>query len=207
MNLKPTAPRPGIRFSYSDTGYILLGRMIERATRQPLPEAIPNVLQFVSHGWSKTRFEKTGDSSAPDFAHAYFGNVDTSYMDPSFDLYGGGGLISTVDELAQLIRTAYRGEFFSSPSTLTSALAIPPTTELEPGPYALMGTPIQAGKYLCWGHVGFWGVLAIYCPSEDVALALTINSGGGEDSALVPLATSLVELLSVNAPSPAVDQH
>jgi D-alanyl-D-alanine carboxypeptidase len=200
MTLKPIAQGPGVKFAYSDTGYILLGQIIERTTGQKLNEAIASVLQFEAHGWRKTRFEQQGESSAADFAHAYIGGADTAYLDPSFDLYGGGGLISTVDELVEFIRATYRGELFSSPATLAAALTIPPTTQLEPSPYALMGTPIQVGRHLCWGHVGFWGVLAMYCPTEDVAMAITMNSGGGSDSALVPLATSIVEVVAKHSP-------
>ena len=38
--------KPGERFSYSDTGYVLLGHIIERVTDLPLPKAVRQYLSF-----------------------------------------------------------------------------------------------------------------------------------------------------------------
>lgn len=172
----PAVGAPGERFAYSDTGYVILGEILERATGRPLDAALQELLALQRRGLSHTRMERDGDAAAPDFAHAYLGELDTALIDASFDLHGGGGLLSNVDDLAGFLRMAYRGELFDSAATLAAALAIAPTAQAESHAYALMGAPQVLGRHLCWGHTGFWGTYAFHCPAADVTVVLTVNA-------------------------------
>jgi D-alanyl-D-alanine carboxypeptidase len=55
----------------------------------------------------------------------YLGTTDTAGFDPSFDLYGGGGLVSTVDDLARFYRALLGGHVFKKAATLRTMLGKP----------------------------------------------------------------------------------
>lgn len=177
------AGKPGEAFAYSDTGYIILGEIIERSTGASLGVSFETLLRLDHRGLRHTRMERGGDMSQGVIAKTYMDDMDISAIDPSFDLFGGGGLVSTVDDLARFVRAAYRGELFGSPSTLALALARPATQQPTPHSYALMGTPVEVGRHICWGHSGYWNIYAVYCPKPDIAIAVTLNAHAGNLSA------------------------
>ncbi len=104
---KPLA-KPGAEFHYADTGYILLGEILERRTGNSLATAYRTLLHFNKLGLADTYLEtlEPKPARAKQRAHQYLGTIDAADFDPSFDLYGGGGLVSTVDDLGQLAHAA-----------------------------------------------------------------------------------------------------
>ena len=174
-----TAPRrdPGEVFAYSDTGYILLGEMIERATGTSLADAYRTLLDFDGLGLEATYLESVepvppGSAAR---AHQYFDELDTFDFDPSFDLYGGGGLVSTVDDLSVFYRALVRGEVFTDPDTLDMMLDMPASNA---GPQAGMGIfRLYVEGNECWSHAGFWGTFVLTCPDLDVTIAASLGTG------------------------------
>lgn len=179
---------PGTRFSYSDTGYILLGEIIERTSGMPMAEAVAALNGFDTHGLNATYFETLEDvpEGAPARVKQYLGDVDTTNWDPSFDLYGGGGLISTTDDLARYFRLLLRGDLFEDKSTLAMALLRPFADAAEnAAPHAALLTLSKAGNHLCWSHGGFFGTLVVYCPDVDITVAVAVNANtGGKNTAI-----------------------
>ncbi len=97
----PLAP-PGQAFAYSDTGYLLLGEILERATGQRLGDAYRSLLRLDALGLGATWWE--GDPAPPAAgprAHQYWSDVDTFGFDPSFDLFGAGGIVASAGDLAR----------------------------------------------------------------------------------------------------------
>lgn len=176
---------PGAGFHYSDTGYVLLGEMIERLTGQPLGQALRSLLDFDRLGLDETYLE-TLDSVPPaarERSHAYFGDIGTGGWDPSFDLYGGGGLVSTAEDLARFYRALLRGEVFERAETLRTMLAVPPASVEAPGgPYAMALQRRIIGGRECWGHTGFWGTAAYHCPVVDVTIVRHTNQANPAES-------------------------
>ncbi len=87
---------PGVAFHYSDSGYVVLGEIIERATGKPLAAAVREQLQFRKIGLASTWWEQA-EPAPPGVkprAHQYQGDLDVTELDASFDLYGGGGRVS-----------------------------------------------------------------------------------------------------------------
>ena len=77
-NGEPLAP-PGRNVSYSDTGYILLGQIVESVSGRPQAAAYRQLLRFGRLGVSATFFE-TLEPKPPGAgaAHQYFGDLDTT---------------------------------------------------------------------------------------------------------------------------------
>ena len=169
---------PGERYSYSDTGYVILGEIIERATREPLPRALREQLNYRRVGLSATYFEtqELTPRTAPPLAHQYLGPTDATEIDPSFDLFGGGGLVSTTGDLTRFLRALLQGQVFRKGGTLAAAL-MTVSAQHDAGErlHSNMLTTLPFGRRVCWGHQGFWGSAALYCPDVDVAVALTVN--------------------------------
>jgi D-alanyl-D-alanine carboxypeptidase len=166
---------PGTVYAYSDTGYSLLGEIIERATGAPLADAYRTLLDFEGLHLDATYLESL-ESAPPGNAgraHQYVGDIDGFNADPSFDPYGAAGLVSTVDDLSRFYRALLRGEVFAARGTLDTMLEIP-ASNTETG--AGMGIfRIDVAGTTCWSHSGFWGTFVATCPQIDVTIAASWN--------------------------------
>jgi len=187
MSLGGPLSLPGTHFSYSDTAYLILGDLLERVAGQPLHGLMRKLLHFDRMGLTQTYFERHETAPAgQQRAGQYFDGIDAATIDCSCDLSGGGGLISTTDELARFYRAAVLGELFDHPKTLSLALATPSLVFTPPDDS--LHAPLMRGRRIGgeqgWYHSGFWGVVAAYCPASDVALALTWNQAQAGGSAL-----------------------
>jgi D-alanyl-D-alanine carboxypeptidase len=128
-------------------------------------------------------------ASVPDRAHQFFGDVDTTGFDPSFDLYGGGGLVSTVGDLARFYRALFTGSVFADPTTSATMLttidgvkALPDADDsaLPPGAYRMGVWVIELEGLATYRHTGFWGTLATYVPELDLTITATVNQNHGK---------------------------
>jgi D-alanyl-D-alanine carboxypeptidase len=171
---------PGGQYSYSDTGYSLLGELIEAVSGQPIAAAVHDLIGYDRLGLSNTYWETFEPAPVGTImAHQYAGDYDiTAALSPTADLYGAGGLVSTTRDLAVFFRALLRGEVFDQPDTLDIMLTVPDVGIGADGGVmdAAMGIFRLSGAGLtCWLHSGSWGVLAIYCPDLDVAVARSIQ--------------------------------
>jgi len=151
---------PGKDFHYSDTGYDLLGEMIERLSGMPLAKAYRTLLDFKKLGLDETYLEtlEPVPAGVKSLSHPYFGEIDAIDLDPSHGLYGGAGLVSSVEDLARFYRALLKNEVFKRASTLLTMMIVPPTnTHTVAGAYALGINRVDISGNLCWGHRGFWG--------------------------------------------------
>jgi D-alanyl-D-alanine carboxypeptidase len=169
---------PGTRFSYSDTGYVILGDLMERVAGQPLHLLMRGLLHFERLGLVQTHFERHEPTPVGQRrAGQYFGHVDSRTLDCSTDLSGGGGLIATTDELARFFRAVTLGELFDHRQTMALALATP-SLSFTPALESLHA-PLMRGRWIggeqSWCHGGFWGAFAAYFPANDVSMALCFN--------------------------------
>jgi D-alanyl-D-alanine carboxypeptidase len=176
---RPVGP-PGETWSYSDTGYVILGEVIERRTGQSLAMAIRALLPLDRLGLADTWFEtletppRAGGPS-PRLAQ-YLGDVDMTSADPSFDLWGGGGLVSTVKDLTLFMRAMLDGKVFRHPETLQLALAAPrPVKAGADTRHGLIFFHDRFAGHGCIGHPGFWNVDLVACPDLDLVLAVSLN--------------------------------
>lgn len=148
---------PGEKFAYSDTGYVLLGAIIERITGQTLSQAVREQLRLDAHGVPGTYWERYESPVGGARAHQRFEGLDTHDWDPSMDLYGGGGLVAPPVDVAVFFDALLAGHVFKKPETLAlmqSADGLPAASEYRLGIFAynLDGTAAA-------GHSGFWGTL------------------------------------------------
>ena len=185
---------PGARFHYADTGYVLLGEILERATGGGLAAAYRSLLGFDRLGLDETYLETLEPPArhAKPRAHQYLGTLDTTAFDPSFDLYGGGGLVSTVDDLTRFYRALLGGRVFTHPATLRTMLGkerLLRTADLGMGIFSE-----SIGLEPCWAHSGFWGTTVASCRRLGVTMAMTVNQAESFDAATQELEGRLLRL-------------
>jgi D-alanyl-D-alanine carboxypeptidase len=116
----------------------------------------------------------------PGRLHQWFGDLDTYDWDPSLDLYGGGGLVSTATDLATFVEALLGGKVFEQAGTLETMLSVPPTNlqvSVPGNPVSLAaGAGIfrtDAAGHRCWGHEGFWGVQVLRCPEARLTVVVS----------------------------------
>jgi D-alanyl-D-alanine carboxypeptidase len=167
---------PGAKFAYSDDGYVLLGHIVERLTGQPLAPAVRAILGFDRLGLRQTwweRLEATPAHAGPR-VHQIMDGHDTYHWNPTLDLFGGGGLVASPQDMAAFLAALFEGGIFQRPETLQLMLSkqgLP-----EGSPYRLGLFEYDAGGVQAYGHVGFWGTGALYVPSQRRALAFGVSN-------------------------------
>lgn len=165
---------PGEAFHYCDTGYVLLALVLEHHTGLPFAAALRRLSGIDELGMSSTWLEgkEPVPASAAPRAHQYLGDDDTHGFDPSFDGYGGGGLVSTASELAHYFRTLVTGDLLAPASRSAMLDTCVPTDLGELGQrcgYGIFASTVDGITRI--GHEGFWGVWAYHFPDHDITVA------------------------------------
>lgn len=197
---------PGEVFHYSDTGYILLGEILEHVTKQSMSAALRKLVRYDALGLESTWLEtlEPEPPGLPERAHQYEGDFDTFSMHPSVDLYGGGGHVSSVKDLANFMQGLFSGRVFSSPKSLDMMLSTVPTKAANKEAGSI---PSPSGKYLMgieeievdglrvYWHTGYWGTMAAYVPEMELAVATTVNQQIGRREVSYSMLRKVLKLL------------
>jgi D-alanyl-D-alanine carboxypeptidase len=178
--LDPIA-KPGTVYAYSDTGYILAGAIIEQVTKASLDQALRDLLRLTELGLKATGIEGAAALSTTPRAVQTLNNVDGWGIDPSVDAFGAGGLVTTSTDLALFFGALASDTVFDSEHTLTLMLTPSPQSLVhDPDGYGLGVSLARVRSTKCFGHGGFWGVLALACPGTGVAAAGMVTDPSGQ---------------------------
>jgi D-alanyl-D-alanine carboxypeptidase len=181
----PLGP-PGENFSYDNTGYVLLGSLIECATGLPLAQAFRELLHFEQLGLDATYVESL-EPVPPDAgprAHQFFGEIDTFAFDPSMNLFGDGGLVSSAADIARFSHALLEGEVFDQVATLEAMLE-PPENGPETAGLGIFRDQINGTT--CWSHQGLWGTAFFTCPDINLSIGVSVQQGLLDDVDLNPI--------------------
>ena len=181
--------KPGERYRYGDTGYILLGEIIEHKTGMNLGKALRSLLKYEALGLRLTwleAIEEKPEKSLP-YVSRYFRGIDATEWHPSMDLYGGGGLVSTSTDLAIFLQSLFSGKVFDKKETLDMMIA--------PVVYATSYNPqkdpshkdYRSGVWQvplygmdAYMHKGVWGSTFIVIPELKASIATNYTRGNAE---------------------------
>jgi len=177
---------PGGQYSYGDTGYILLGEIIEQFFEKDLAQGLRTLLKFnelqLDRTWLETLEPEPENMPAP--VHRYFGRDDVTLWDPSTDLYGGGGLMSTSPNLAQFFHALFNHQIYDKKETLELML----TKNAFTGNYdSAEDKRFKDYRYGVWNvnvydekayiHNGLWGSQLIHIPAYNTTIATNFTKG------------------------------
>lgn len=180
---KPHA-KAGEEHHYSDTGYVLLGEIIENTTQTGLAEALRDLLKFDELGMQSTWLESLEDrpENLLPSVKRYYEGIDVSDWDNSVDLYGGGGLSSTTRDLSVFLQALFNDGIYEKETTLPVMLLqkdfIPDSKGLLPD-YRLGFGSIKSKKsdVEIYTHAGFWGTIFIHFPKYNCSIAVNHTNG------------------------------
>ncbi|MGB0424954.1 MAG: hypothetical protein ACPGED_11535, partial [Flavobacteriales bacterium] len=100
--------------------------------------------------------------------------LDNHIIDPSFDLFGGGGIASSTREMAQFTQALFTGKVFDKPETLELMKTKMPIDQGEDPKYFLGLSEGETGGYKSFGHGGFWVTSSMYFPELETTIAVAI---------------------------------
>ncbi len=175
---------PGKVYGYSDTGYILLGEIVEKRSGKGLAEAMRSLLDYEGLALEDTWLEslEARGKNKPDVVHRYLETIDATQWDNSVDLYGGGGLAATCEDLTRFYYGLFNGSVFNRPETLTTMLEDAGPAEMKGGPrnYRMGIWEIDLYGHTGYMHSGFWGTYVVHIPDWNTAIAInyTNNASG-----------------------------
>ena len=147
------APRfpPDTRFAYTNTGYIVLGLIVEAVTGKPLGVELRQRIFLPLH-LTGTSFGR-GTARNGRSAHGYIrigGRLrDTSPMDLSFD-WASGAIVSTADDIAGFYRALLTGRLL--PRRLVHLMTVTAAANKDWYGFGIMKRKLACG--LTWGHAG-----------------------------------------------------
>lgn len=177
--------RPGERFAYSDTGYILLGRILEETTGRPFHELLDeHVFAPLGMHQSALLFHSPSapDAAAIDLAPLWIGRHELSRARSLSCDWAGGGIASTPDDLVAFGAALHHGRLLS-PETV--AHLAEPRNRFRPGIRYGAGmmqvrfegfSPFLRGMPRPVGHIGVLGTHLFHDPVHDAEIVLNFGS-------------------------------
>ncbi|MCU0888458.1 MAG: serine hydrolase [Rubritepida sp.] len=146
---------PGTRFLYSNTGFRLLGQVVEALEGRPLAEVLEQRI-FAPLGMTRTRHTPDLAAPVPGLATGYLpdGAGGWKRAPHGFPLGGEGGLVSGVEDLALWARCLSTSSIV--PGLEQELEAIAPFANGRPNPYA-RGLEVERWRGLtAVSHGGLW---------------------------------------------------
>ena len=176
---------PGEKFQYSDTGYILLGEILESITGHSLALSLNELIGYQKLGLKSTwmeYMEKKPDGML-EIVHPYYDGKDFYDVHPSIDLYGGGGLVSTASDVSLFFQMLFENKVFEKTSTLDTMLTrtLFPNDYIPPQDYRLGIQKEKVNEFEIYYHSGIWGTLAVYIPDLKSSLVVNFTNGYAPD--------------------------
>ncbi|NNK80574.1 MAG: serine hydrolase [Flavobacteriales bacterium] len=169
---------PGKLFDYADANYLLLAEIIENKTNKPYYTSIRQLLKFdeleFSDSWFPTLEERPAETNH--LVHQYWTdqNWDSYDIDVSFDLYGGGGMATTAEDLADFGYHLFHGDIIEDEEVLNSIYTDISTAEGRFSPYYLGLSEDSYQGMKGYGHGGFWGTVFLYFPDLDASVSVFV---------------------------------
>ena len=186
---------PGDTFKYADVNYLLLTEIIEKYTHKIFYKAIRDLLDFEKNHLDETWFvmlEATPEKVHP-LAHQYWEKYqwDSYDLNPSWDLYGGGGLAGTASDLAMFFQLLFDGKIVKDKRVLAMMHAdVPSKTKTN---YCLGIRKVSIAGLTGYYNGGFWGTDVIYFPALDATVAIFVYERSQRDFS----ATICAEIVNV----------
>ncbi len=183
---------PGRRFSYSDTGFVLLGRVIEEAGGDPLGVQLHDGV-FGPAGMSEScllfhtlpggGLSTSADPAAQlDIAPLWLGRHELSRARSLSCDWGGGGVVTTLDDLARFTTAWSAGDLVGEETQRRMATA---THRFRPGIRYGSGlmrlhyegfSPFLRGMPRPVGHLGITAAHAFAVPELGIHIAMNFHS-------------------------------
>jgi D-alanyl-D-alanine carboxypeptidase len=178
---------PGASVRYTDTGYVVLGQLLEHVTGATLASVVRELCRLDVLGLTSTWWERieSAPSPMPPRARVQMNAEDWESVDCSIDLHGGGGLVSSVRDLTTWWRALFHDEIVQ-PGTLAQMLSPLAPSEESHGDAGLGVFSRSVAGTRWWTHSGYWGSIVLHDPTENLTVTAFRNQSEVRTAALEP---------------------
>jgi D-alanyl-D-alanine carboxypeptidase len=166
---------PGRGFHYSDTGYHLLGLIVENITEMPYHEALRQYI-FEPCGMvhsSFAHYSKPMETSEYPLARLYGRNIDITHYRSLSIMFAGGGVISTTTDMLKFMQALAHHQILKKETFEKMKDWAKFFVGIDYG-YGLMNVKtvpiIMPKKYNVWGNAGSTGTFMFYHQATDTYL-------------------------------------
>ena len=199
---------PGSHFYYNNTGYFLLGMIMEKVTGKKYGDYLREVL-FAPNGLTSTVYCSESPlikRRARGYNDSPTGLVNTDYI--SMDLpYAAGSLCSTVGDLVAWTRLLHSGKLVNSPSFTTMTTPVKLTSG-RPMSYGFGLSVDTVGSHRRIHHGGgingFVSELAHY-PDDSLTIVVLSNTAPAPSNQVADNLARIAFGMPIPAPAPPVD--
>ena len=164
--------KPGDGFHYSDMNYVLLGLLIEQIEEKPLAEVIRARILAPLHMKDTYLEFYEPPKNKRQVVHQYINKTDMTQVNTSFD-WAGGGLVSTMPDLAIFIKALFEGQLIDKGSL--QKMTSMKFTQEHHNRYGLGLYESTYNDAVFYGHYGFYGSYLGYCPEKKMVIAYNIS--------------------------------
>lgn len=158
-------------FHYSDTHYLILALLIEKVTGESLQDNLKKRIALPVN--LKATYVDSWDSTYTNFMHQYKNKKDlTEILHPSIE-FGGGGFITTTNDLAIFMRHLFLNKLFTDTVTLSKMLNM---NDIDNYGLGIMRKKIPENwikkdatdTLYAYGHDGYFGIEMYYIPKKNI---------------------------------------
>ena len=170
--------KAGEIFNYADANFLLATEIIERITKKPFYAAMRGLLKYDTLGlkntWQYTLEEIPANTKA--LTHQYYGKYqwDSYDIDPSFDLYGGGGIACTSKDLALFSYHFFNNHIVKNEAVKDLIFTEITTKDGKTNDYYLGLSKSTINGFNAYGHGGFWATTVQYIPKLNTSIAVFV---------------------------------
>jgi hypothetical protein len=176
---KPAVSKPGETWQYNNSGYVLVGAVIEKVTGKPWHEAVRERMT-APLGLATIRYG-VGEETMPGMAKGY--TLRDGAPAPARRLHmsvphAAGGLVGTVEDLARWGAALHHGKAVR-PETYSLMVAPTKLPDGTTSPYGFgLGTSTLRDREVVGHSGGIFGYStdSAYLPKEDIYIAVFANS-------------------------------
>jgi len=173
---------PGSRYLYSNSNFMLLGRIVEQVSGEPFRDFLDRRI-FAPLGMNATRHVERTTEIVPNLATGYLPMRDGWVRaQHGFPLHGEGGLVSSVTDLA-LWHANVASPRIGGTALANALTVMTPFTNGQPNTYA-RGLRIKTHRGVrTVGHDGLWPgykTSFVRIPDHDAAVICISNDGGSD---------------------------
>lgn len=200
---RPPMFEPGAGWSYSNTNYILLGKILESTTGEPWRTTVQKrVLERA--GLADSELPEEGNPRCDRCSRGYHPVadeiVDLTEVDPSMaGPAGGDALVTTPADLVKLLGALVAGRLFDHPATfeLMSDFVDAPIPEEAQDGYGFGLQHFQVGDLELVGHLGgtagFQGFVLVH-PATGITASGYVNRYGDLGGFIVPVLDAIARI-------------
>jgi D-alanyl-D-alanine carboxypeptidase len=196
---------PGKGWRYSNTNFVLLGLVIEKATGQTVASLVRSAF-LTPLGMSNTYLQIEEKAQGP-MAHGYMPPAASPRDNSAGDMLPftaettavgfAGGYASTASDLATWANALYGGAVLDQ-ATLSAMADTSPSLPYKPKvPYGMGFEQTTLAGQVAWGHRGlldgFWSAM-FYLPVYGVTVVLLINANWLTSDAMIAATAALAKI-------------